>query len=301
MSNALAQSSVESDWFGDENPERSHDAAARSDAAMRALADDIRPPSQTVQRVLTLCNAPEASMIEIRKTLEADPVLASQLLRFANSASMATRTRCRSLDDAVVRLGLKRVRSVAAGLAALGSFDQQTAQTERVRAHSAQVAVIAQLLGREWRQKDAGDIFLAGLVHDIGQLVFLETGTLEYPEEETSEEALVHLERDRTGFDHASLGGVILEAWRFPDDLVAVVDLHHDAARAYALGGPIAVATALLALANTIDDALEADIDPALVAHGGACSYLGITATHLEAAWPRIGEARAEAKTLLQD
>ena len=299
MSNAFAQSPLEADWFGQENPDEAHDAAARSAAAMRALAEDIKPPSQVVQRVLRLCNDPASSMVEIRKTIEADPVLASQLLRFANSASMTTRTRCRSLDDAVVRLGLKRVRGVTAGLAALGAFEGETPHMEKIRAHSAQVAAVVQLIGREWRQNYAGDLFLAGLVHDIGQLVFLETDTLEYPEGSVSEEDAVRLERERVGFDHAALGRVMLEAWRFPDDLVAIVDMHHDPARAYAVGGPVAVSTALLGLANRIDAAFEEDVEPAELAHSGECSYLGITATHLDAAWPKISEARADAQTLL--
>lgn len=301
MQHSLTSRALEADWFGEPEPERARDSASRSEAAMRGLAEGIRPPSQVVQHVLSLCADPSTSMGEIRETVETDPALASLLMQVANSAAMSTRTRARSLDDAVVRLGTTRLRGVVSGLAALGSFSGETPFMNQVRQHSARVAAIAERLGREWRMGDASDLFLAGLVHDIGVLVLVETDGLDYPVEVTEREiASIHYERDQLGFDHAALGRVMLEAWRFPADLVQVVDLHHDPARAYALGGAVATTTALLRLADAIDDAMEReDPDgPNRIANGGECSYLDLSEAVVAGAWPALIAARDAASRI---
>lgn len=297
-------SEEEARFFGPENPERAVENAASSEAAMRALRDGLKPPSAVVQEVMALCNAPDISMPKLRAHIERDAALAAQLVRVANSASFATRNACRSLDDAVVRLGAKRVRDVAAGLAALGSFTKDTPYIARTRLHCAKVALIVEHLGGQWRQRYAGDLFLVGLVHDIGKLVLASAEALDY--ERTPDEYLevdhTHLYEQKTlGFDHAALGGVVLSAWGFPEESVRVVAMHHDAALAYQSGGELGAQVALLRLADQIDAACERDDDEPWkdIAHTGECSYLSLSEDVLRAAWPKFVAYRSEAKDLL--
>lgn len=290
----LTDNAIEAQWFGPDDPLATRVRAAESRAAMQSIAEDLKPPSRVVAQVLALCSSESSTVGDIREVIESEPVLAAQLLRVANSAAMATRTECRSIDDAVIRLGVRRVRGVAAGLAALGSFERETDHTQSIRLHSARVAQIVEIIGREWRLSYAGDLFLIGLVHDIGELAL--PGEIRDASGHSTQ-----LEEERFGFDHAALGAVILRKWSFPPDLVEIVGLHHDAAHAYEAGGATAVSVALLRLAEHIDEALEEGGTAwEALAASGECSFLNITAEHLEAARPRLEEAREGAGALLR-
>ncbi|MCA9610081.1 MAG: HDOD domain-containing protein [Myxococcales bacterium] len=301
MQHSLTDHSVEAAWFGEEDPEAAREKAAGSEAAMRALTAGVRAPSAVVQKVLRICTDPSSSMGELRSAIEVDGALSAQLVRVANSAAFATLSPARSLDDAVLRLGVRRVRGIVTGLAALGVFQRETSYAAQIRAHSARVAGLVETLGREWRRRSAADLFLCGLVHDIGKLVLIEQGALDYPEGELGADHAHLLEREQLGFDHAALGRVLMEAWAFPADLVEVVDLHHDVARAYEVGGEVGASVALLRLADHIDDALE-DGDPerwSTLARSGECSYLQISVDVFEASRPRLDEVRRDAASVL--
>ena len=108
----------------------------------------------------------------------------------------------------------------------------------------------------------------------------------------------------RTGYDHAALGATVLAGWRFDRDVVKTIAWHHRPGRAYAEGGDIAVAVALLRLADQIDYRLRADpeLDEAFLAElaqRGETSYADISRDVLEALWPKLREAHAEMQAAL--
>ncbi len=51
-------------------------------------------------------------MQDVASVIEKDPVLAAQVLKLCNSAALATREPCKSISQAVTRLGSKNLRSV---------------------------------------------------------------------------------------------------------------------------------------------------------------------------------------------
>ena len=86
---------------------------------------------------------------------------------------------------------------------------------------------IAQMLAPSERD----ELVAAALLHDIGKLLL----ALVWPDFATPpavhctpEEAL-HQERREFGFDHASLGGLLLNRWGLPSDLAKMVSAHHSA------------------------------------------------------------------------
>lgn len=305
MPSAASTEALEQDWFGEDEPESARDRAAGSDVAMRVLVNGLEPPPQVVTRVLALASNPDVGIAELREAIEGDAALVVRLVRLANSSAMATRVRAASLDEAVLRLGTRRIRGITAGLAALGSFSREDAYAAAVRAHSTRVAMLAETLGREWRQAGASDLFLAGLVHDVGELAILESEAMPPPADPRADAQTRHLEERQTlGFDHAALGRVMLDTWKFPPDVVAIVDMHHDASRAYATGGTLGAAVALLRLAEALDEAFQDEdilpVDLSAIAHQGECSYLGITPDLLEAMEPKLRAALEDAASLMK-
>ena len=254
---------------------------------------------------MTLLADPDTPVVKVRKAIEQDPALAARLLRVANSALYAPAVACRSVEDAVMRLGSRTVSEIVASLATLGMFsDAKTGHGASFRNHCVCVAAVARVLGTEWRYKGVEHIFLSGLMHDIGKLLAMQVGEIRYEALDPAALASadqVHLhERAFAGYDHAVLGAHVLERWKLPDDIAKVVALHHQPGRAFAGSSNIALGVALLRLADDIEFQIRRsrDIDDEYVevlTREGAAEYTQFSRDVLRAMWPKFVAAYDEA------
>jgi HD-like signal output (HDOD) protein len=102
-----------------------------------------------------------------------------------------------------------------------------------------------------------------GLLHDIGKLLIMQTRHQSYAELVAAAAGVpdeLHLqEREFLGYDHAVLGGHVLAKWGLPYPVPKIVAWHHQPARAYQEGGPVAVLVAVLRIADVIDTLVSSD------------------------------------------
>jgi HD-like signal output (HDOD) protein len=290
----VTEDPTELSWFG-EVGEPQMDAAA-SKAAIAAQLVGLKAFPAVAQEVLRRVRHPDVSITSLREVIERDPALASRLVRVASSAALGLGNRCRSIDDAVLRLGTRRVRDVVAGIAAFGLFPADP-HARAVRSHCAGVAAITEVLGREWRGRRAPDLFLCGLLHDVGELLIAQEGLLDYGAMEgDSVDTVRFAERVRLGYDHAALGAVAVELWQLPVETSRAIAWHHEPAAAYATDPSTALDVVLLRLADRIEHRLAAgdtegvDFDEMQF----ELSYAGFSSEVLTAMWPKLHDARDE-------
>lgn len=126
-------------------------------------------------KAIELTRAPDISLQDVSALIEKDPVLAAQMLRICNSAAMATREPCKSISQAVTRLGTKNLRSTLLEISARKLFESRdTKVSGAVKAlweHSRAVAQLAQKVSVVSGAADPDTAYLAGLLHDIGKPV----------------------------------------------------------------------------------------------------------------------------------
>lgn len=296
----LADAVREQLWFGDDDPARSTLEASRSMAAALARATGLKPFPAVAQRAMTLLRDPDAPLRQIRETLEKDPAIVAGLLRVANSAAYRARQTISSVEEAVQRLGSRHVLEIVTSVAAMGLFKDVKGVGAQVRDHCARVGALTRVLASEWRQGSAEDPFLCGLLHDLGKLLLLQVSGIDYQKLDPrvltqADEAFVH-ERALLGYDHAVLGGHVLDAWKLPAHVAEVVALHHQPGRAYEAGGDVGLGVALVRLGNRIDYQMQVSpqLDEAFIAElarDGACAYTGYEPQILSAMWPKLREA----------
>lgn len=105
--------------------------------------------------------------------LESDPVLALEVLRLANSASMAPRQRVESIAQALTMLGATRVRSLLVTASARQVFVSRSRKIREITSalwtHSVAVALAARQIAVRAAFQDKEGPYLAGLMHDIGK------------------------------------------------------------------------------------------------------------------------------------
>jgi putative nucleotidyltransferase with HDIG domain len=75
---------------------------------------------------------------------------------------------------------------------------------------------------------DAGEAYLAGLVHDVGRLAYeISPAAADLRRWEEAGFPATYAEFLISGTDHAAIGGEILKMWLFPEELVEAVKHHH--------------------------------------------------------------------------
>jgi HD-like signal output (HDOD) protein len=194
----------------------------------------------------TLCEAlsQKSSEIDFDKVIRQisyDKSLAAQCLRLANSALFRQRGDVSTVRDAVLALGLWRIRDLAfsCSLPVMFANVGTTVGKEVFWRHGLGTAVVSQGLGQELGAKFPEDIYLAGLLHDIGVLVngvlFAEDFRDVLEEAREKRVPLEQVEENVVGFTHAESGRILAELWRLPVELAEVIEHHADPQKQKAL------------------------------------------------------------------
>ncbi len=197
------------------------------------------PPLPEVARELLLLkganNADTASLINV---VARDASVAAQLLSYARFSLFGYGDRISTLEDAVILvLGYDKALHMAMGIAAGKSLQMQAEGPLGRKAfwqHSLQMVTLTQALGMALppeQRPDPGICYLAGLLHDIGYMLFghfypeefamLNQLIGEYPDREVRELELVGF-----GISHDMIGRWLMQAWGMPEKIVVAVGEH---------------------------------------------------------------------------
>jgi HD-like signal output (HDOD) protein len=192
------------------------------------------PPFPSVaQRIMTLAAQDNSNAQQVANLVKFDPSFSAELLRFANSALFGVRRSVSGLTQAIVLLGLDRVKTLAT-LVVMNRMVRSSVKIEALRKvwiHSLATALIAEEAAPRMRVcRDTG--YTAGLMHNLGALGLMSA----YPDAyskmlEVSNDYgfdLLNTERDLFEIDHCEAGCYLAQDWDFPDELAASMATHHD-------------------------------------------------------------------------
>ena len=225
---------------------------------MSAIAECAQLPvmDRAVQRVLALTQDEQCELGQLVTALEADPALAVNLLRYANSAYVGRPIQAKTVRQAVVMIGRQATRQLCLEAVTFRFFESApgNGRMSRGQMHVHAVAVARVAAATATMVSISPDLpHLAGLLHDCGKLVM----PVAFGEEAMDEIAAVHpsgvvrskAEWDRFGIDHAYAGALLAEQSGLDDELVAGIAWHHGGQRGCVAPTP---AIACLQLANIV-------------------------------------------------
>jgi len=194
----------------------------------------LLPPFPAIaHRILALASQEDVSTRQVGELIKMDPSFSAELLRFANSALFGARREVTSLSQAIILLGMDRVKSMAT-FVALHNMVRSSVRIQALRKvwiHSLVTAFIAEEAARVARiGRDSA--YTTGLLHNLGTLGLMSA----YPDEytrmlEVSNDFgfdLLQTERDLFEIDHCAAGAYLAQDWNFPDELAAAIATHHD-------------------------------------------------------------------------
>ncbi|MFO7973033.1 MAG: HDOD domain-containing protein [Candidatus Hydrogenedentota bacterium] len=144
-------------------------------ARLRKAADDLPLLPEVCQRVVSLAHDPLATMGDMADAINQDPVIATKLLKLANSVAFGGIHEVKNLDQACARLGIKEIVHTVQAVAYSGLYRAaKPAQRETLQAlwrHTIATAQAAHEIARKMCPEDADELFLAGLLHDLGAVI----------------------------------------------------------------------------------------------------------------------------------
>jgi len=180
-----------------------------------------------VRELAEMAWEPEVSIRKIAEAVGKDPVLAMQVIRMSNSAASASATEIKDIVVAVTRLGTQTVRNVVVA----GCLNAQLVDPKIYGSHGRQIvdhclgtAILASALSK--RLGTSGEMFLGGLLLDVGKLLILKLAhdyRLQHPESARREE-VIEIIKSR----HAQMGGWLAGRWSMPASLSDPIVWHHD-------------------------------------------------------------------------
>jgi len=167
------------------------------------------------------------SMEDLAKIVEKDIVIASKLISIANSPLYKGVDTVNSLNAALLRLGMKATQGVISAVAARNLFESRNASLKRVLErlwmHSFATACLGKSLGDALKIKNTENIFLMGIIHDIGKMLLLKAVVDLFPEESVEDpefQVAIHE-------IHTTFGAALLKKMRFSSAFIQVAEFHH--------------------------------------------------------------------------
>ncbi len=203
--------------------------------ALDSVGDIATLPEVTV-RIIEVVEDQNATSRELHAVIKHDPALSAKVLKVVNSAFYGLPGQVASVERAIILLGLSAVKNiaVAASLARMfkGSSDPDLFDAAELWKHCVAVAVAAKRIARVAGGAAAADeVFLAGLIHDLGLIVERQVFPKELGEVcrrcRAGEGRLLDLEEKIVGATHQDFGYALSAKWRFPAGLRACVGGHH--------------------------------------------------------------------------
>ncbi|HIJ89596.1 MAG: HDOD domain-containing protein [Desulfobulbaceae bacterium] len=184
-------------------------------------------------KVTQLVNDDHSTMQDFEEIIKLDPVLVTRLLRLVNSPYFALSQKVESISKAVVFAGMRQLRNLVAVESLRGMFkgDGVDFSPQKLWLHSATVAILSGMIAKRIFGKDGDDVFLAGIIHDIGLIVENQIAGEQLREAcrafREGKGTLPECERAAIGTDHAEVGYLLAKDWGLPQEVLSSIKSHH--------------------------------------------------------------------------
>ena len=201
-------------------------ARERMRALVRRVAESCDLPTlpAVASQALVLARSPEARIEDLAKLVLTDGPLAARVLKISRSVLYSRRYPPATLNDAIVTLGFGALRKILIAASARSAYHPDDAIAQGLWEHALATALAADELAAAAREPRGGDSFIAGLLHDVGKLVFHLSDPAGYrtivDQGEAEEEALF-------GVSHAAVGACLAQQWGLDEEVAEAILLHH--------------------------------------------------------------------------
>lgn len=208
----------------------------REAAINKALQDvsHIATLPEVAVKIIEIVEDPTSTAQDLHKVITNDPALCSRILKVVNSAFYGLPGQIGSINRAIVLLGLNAVKNIAIATS-LAKLFRGGELCPRFSARSMWVHSVGVAAGCKLVVDQAGiglsdEAFLAGLIHDIGFMVEMQSnrnGLIQVFDRHKPGMNMLQVEEEIFGANHQDFGRGLCEKWKFPKSFGYVTGYHH--------------------------------------------------------------------------
>jgi HD-like signal output (HDOD) protein/nitrogen-specific signal transduction histidine kinase len=192
-------------------------------------------PPHILNKMLDVCHDPDSPISVLSDLISTDASLTSKILIAVNSAAFAIDQPVNDLEHAVTLLGHNLVKKMVIASSTqqifAGMISSQKEFVCNAWLSSLYCATFAQDIAHIINYKPREDAYLAGLLHNIGQIVFDAKFHEQYVDIAGSdtEAETIHKEISKFGMSHSELGARMIDDWSNLSPAIAdAVRFHHE-------------------------------------------------------------------------
>ena len=190
------------------------------------------------QKLLSLDAGTDEGQRQMLTLIEQDPQILAKVIGLANSPVIGASRKVGSISEAAILLGIKRIKTVATGMAMLSVNAGPATDNFNLQdlwMHNLGIAFSMIAIGKAMPKKirPADDfIFLAGMLHDIGYIALSILDPQRSNELHTYQTAnptrpVLEIERSLLEVCHDELGAELARKWSLPSEIISVIRYHH--------------------------------------------------------------------------
>lgn len=186
---------------------------------------------------------PDSSAEDVAKVVSRDPAVATNILRIVNSAYYGLQVRVSSVGLAISVMGFNMTKKVALKAAVFSVFGRRRDKIQHFDPlafwrHAIYTGIAARTIGgaaAAFAATHAEDLYVAGLLHDIGKIILMEKAAPRYlamlRKSVQQKRCETEVELEDFGFTHADVGSVLAIKWFLPEELALAIRYHHQPSR----------------------------------------------------------------------
>ena len=186
--------------------------------------------------VISIIENPKTNVHTLSNLISKDQVLASKILKIANSPFYGYSKTISTLDFAIVILGFDTLKDAVLSVALISHLNKNVSKDFDMTAfwnHSIATSIIARELTKHLDNKaHATEAFVGGLIHDLGILIlnqyFRKEFELVIGIVNSGSATILEAERKVFGATHDEVGSWLGQRWNFPKGLTEIVRFHHN-------------------------------------------------------------------------
>ena len=196
---------------------------------------EIKSFPQFVVETLRKLNDPTSSASDVAASLSRDEGLVLRTLKLANSAAYGMSRNISDISEAIALLGYKNISNIVLAATVYSVMDKGLSGYALDRGelwrHSLTTAYAARYIAQTTRKVPPEEAYVGGLLHDIGKLVLNDYVRFGYGiiVKLVEEEHIPFTEAETKvlGFDHSTVGSLLVERWDLPKSYHYSTLLHH--------------------------------------------------------------------------
>ncbi|MCP5102089.1 MAG: HDOD domain-containing protein [bacterium] len=206
----------------------------KEDLAFIQNIEEFPSMPSVVLNLMAKMNDPEITVGEIEKYIDMDPALVSYILRITNSLIFGLREEVYSVRRAVTLIGMSNLKSLLTSysIRLLCKTITHVDAQQYIWNHSLAVGVLARVIALKVYKKEQPEIYVLGLLHDIGKIVlYMHNGqgflkSLEMGIAKNMD--FVTAEKELFGYSHIEVGYFMMGKLEFSKSMKEIVLFHHD-------------------------------------------------------------------------